>query len=214
MTPQRKALIEQVLDNRTRHLTLVMEDIDKPHNAGAVLRSADCFGIQDIHLVEESTGYKHSQGVTRGSVKWLSLHRYRDHAGGNAQTCLTQLKAQGYRIYVTSPAAKEEGYDHVDLSQPVAVLFGTEWAGASDDAQQHADGYLRLPMYGFTESFNISVAAALTMQALVARLRASGVNWQLTEEEKNDLRLDWYRNSVRNPSVMEQVFWKERGGKG
>ncbi|MEL6537475.1 MAG: RNA methyltransferase [Bacteroidota bacterium] len=212
ITAPRKELIEQVLVQRTRHLTLVMEDIDKPHNAGAVLRTADCFGIQDVHVVEETTAYKHSQKVTRGASKWLTLHQYDAPAGNNTQACIQNLKEKGYQLYVTSPNAEAEGFDHVDFSSKVAVLFGTEWFGASEYAMTQAHGLLKLPMYGFTESFNISVAAALTLQGLANRLRSSDVAWQLTEDERAELRLAWYRNSVRNPEIMEREFLEKQGG--
>ena len=210
MTPSRKALIEQVLHERTRRITLVMEDIDKPHNAGAVLRTADCFGIQDLHLIETTTAYKHSQGVTRGSTKWLNLYRHRDPKVNNTEACFRFLKERGYRIYVTSPAAEEEGTQHLDLQHNTAILFGTEWFGASDYAKEHADGFVKLPMYGFTESFNISVAAALTMQQLVMRLRQEYTDWGLSEEEIRDLRLEWYRNSVKNPEIVEKAYWSQQ----
>ncbi|HAA13980.1 MAG TPA: rRNA methyltransferase [Cytophagales bacterium] len=212
ITSPRKELIEQVLVQRTRHLTLVMEDIDKPHNAGAVLRTADCFGIQDVHVVEETTKYKHSQKVTRGASKWLTLHRYDQESGGNTQRCIESLKAKGYQFLVTSPNAETEGFQHVDFSTKVAVLFGTEWFGASEYAMSQADGLIKLPMYGFTESFNISVAAALTLQGLVNSLRSSKATWQLSEQERNALRLEWYRNSVRNPDIMEREFLEKQGG--
>lgn len=198
--------MERVLNERTRYLTLVMEDIHKPHNANAVLRTADCFGIQDIHYIEETTPYQHSQKISRGATKWLTLHQYHQPNGGSTAQCMQALKSKGYQIIATSPAATSVGVDHIPLDRPTAVLFGTEWFGTSQYALDHADGFIKLPMYGFTESYNISVAAALTVQLLVQKLRRTQVNWSLSEDEKAVLRLKWYQQSVKRPDIMEKAF--------
>lgn len=205
ITDNKREKISAVLNERTRHFTVLLEDIYQPHNASACLRSCDCLGLQDVHIVERRNNYRPNNNVSMGSSKWLTLHHY--HSPGSA---FEALKARGYRLIATSP--NESGYDLTTLpiDKPVALLFGSEHKGLSDSALSAAEGYLRLPMYGFTESFNISVTLALTISRLVERLRASSLKWKLSEEEKNDLTLRFYRSIVSRHELLEKKFWESR----
>jgi tRNA (guanosine-2'-O-)-methyltransferase len=141
-----------------------------------------------------------------GSSKWLTLHRYH-----RAESALETLKARGYRLIATSP--NEAGYDlsTLPVDKPVALLFGSEHEGLSASALAAAEGYLRIPMYGFTESFNISVTLALAISRLVERLRAAGIAWQLNEAEKKELTLHFYRRIVTRHDLLEEKFREIRG---
>ncbi|MBL7889293.1 MAG: RNA methyltransferase [Bacteroidia bacterium] len=206
----RKAKMEQVLENRTRHITIVLEDLYQPHNASAVLRSCDIFGVQDIHIVENNNAYTVNKDIAMGSPKWLNLHKYRK-AENNSLDCIQKLKAKGYRIVATSP--HKNGYELKDLpvDKPLALVFGTELTGISDTVREHADEFVMIPMYGFTESFNISVSAALCLHSTVERLHQTNVNWHISEEEKEELRLHWLRKSISRVEILEKDFWAKKG---
>lgn len=208
VTSNKREKIASVLAERTRHFTVLLEDIYQPHNASACLRSCDCLGLQDVHIVENRFNYRPNDNVALGSSKWLTLHRYQ-RVGSAIET----LKARGYRLIATSP--NEEGYEPTTLpiDKPVALLFGSEHKGLSAAAMGAAEGYLRIPMYGFTESYNISVTVALAISRLVERLRASGVSWQLSDEEKQELTLCFYRRIVTRHELLEEKFWENRGSK-
>lgn len=206
----RKAKMEQVLENRTRHITIVLEDLYQPHNASAVLRSCDIFGVQDIHIIENNNAYTVNKDIAMGSPKWLNLHKYRK-AENNSLDCIQKLKAKGYRIVATSP--HKNGYELKDLpvDKPLALVFGTELTGISDTVREHADEFVMIPMYGFTESFNISVSAALCLHSTVERLHQTNVNWHISEEEKEELRLHWLRKSISRVEILEKDFWAKKG---
>lgn len=205
ISPTRLARFNDVINNRTRHLTLVMEDIYQTQNASAVLRSADCFGVQDVHVIEIRNKYTVNRDVARGAPQWITSHKYRD-GENNTADCFKALKAKGYRIVVTSPHAQGYTLYNLPIDQKIALVFGTEKFGVSQYAFDNADDFVAIPIYGFTESFNISVTAALFMQHLVLKMRETGVNWQLPEEERLDILLKWAWNSVNKPKLLEKHF--------
>jgi len=209
----RRSKFEDVLNFRTRHITIALEDLYQPHNASAVLRSCDIFGVQDIHIIENKHAYTLNKDVAMGSPKWLNLHKYR-HTDNNTLDCITKLKEKGYRIVATSP--HPNGYELKDLpvDKPLALFFGTELTGISDTVREHADEFVMIPMYGFTESFNISVSAALCLHSLVSKLHQTDVDWHLTEAEKEVLRLHWLRKSINKVDLIEKDYLeKVRSGK-
>ncbi|MCW3807709.1 TrmH family RNA methyltransferase [Plebeiibacterium marinum] len=210
ITENRNELFDKVLLDRTKYLTVVLEDIYQPHNASAVLRSCDCFGVQDVHIIENRNKYSVNPDVALGSSKWLNMHRYSSQ-DNNTREALQQLKAQGYRIVATSPHTNDVELYDFDISKgKTAVVFGTELTGISDIVKEEADEFLRIPMYGFTESFNISVSAALVLQHLAHQIRTANVNWQLTDEDKAEIKLNWLRATVKSAPLIEKEFFKRR----
>jgi tRNA (guanosine-2'-O-)-methyltransferase len=193
---------------RSRHLTIVLEDIYQPHNASAVLRSCDCFGIQDVHIIENMNKYEVNPDVALGSSKWLSLIKY-DKETNNTATCLGSLKEKGYKIVAASPHKDDFTPESLPLEQKTALVFGTEMAGLTGKAAEMADAFVRIPMYGFTESLNISVSAALLLFTLTERLRKSAIEWHLSEEEKTDVMLMWARSVVKRSDVLEREFFRK-----
>ncbi len=186
-SPHKRQLFDKLVLNRTRHICVVLEDIFQPHNASAVLRSCDCFGVQDVHVVENHNKYAPNSDVTMGSDKWVDFYKHPDIL----QT-YDQLRRQGYRIIATLPHENDTLITQLDISQPTALVFGTELTGLSQEAIDHADGYVKVPMYGFTESFNISVCAALSLFYLTERMRANpSIHWQLSPLEQITLKLYW-----------------------
>jgi len=212
ITEERKQLFYRVLNYRTRHITVVLEDIYQPHNASAVLRTCDLTGIQDVHIIENKNKYDVNPDVALGSSKWLNLVKY-DEPGDNTLKIFKKLKKQGYRIIATTPQKDVQTPQTIPLEGKMALVFGTELTGLSTVAIEHADEYLKIPMFGFTESFNISVSAALILYILTDRLRNSGINWQLTPGEINDIRLEWVKRTLRKPEIYEKEFLKTHKSK-
>ncbi len=210
ITDERNAILDKVIEDRTKYITVVLEDIYQGHNASAVLRSCDCFGIQDVHIIENRNSYKVSPDVALGSSKWLNMYRYSEDEH-NTRNALRKIKEQGYRIVATTPHTNDvELYDFDVQKGKSAFVFGTELTGISDIVKEEADEFVRIPMYGFTESFNISVSAALVLQHLAHQIRTTNVNWQLSEEEKIDLKLNWLRNTVKSAPLIEKEFYKRK----
>lgn len=202
LTDHRRDLLPRVLVNRTRHITIAIEDVYTPHNASACLRSCDCFGIQDVHIIENQNEYRVNEEVALGASKWMTIHRYQD-----TTACLTGLKSQGYSIVMTSPHEPDCSLETYDISKPTVLVFGNEKDGVSPAVKACADHVMRIPMHGFTESFNISVAVAITLHHLVWRMRESGVNWKLTPEEREFILTDWVRTaSTGRLEALESRF--------
>lgn len=190
LSDHRRELLPRLLMHRTRFLTVVVEDIYQSHNASACVRSCDCFGVQDIHIIENKTTYEVNDKVALGSAQWLTTQRYQDTA-----TCLQKLKDRGYAIMMTSPHEPTCELETFSLTGPTALVFGNEKFGASDTVRQMSDHVLRIPMYGFTESFNISVAVAVCLHHLVWRLRESPFEWKLKEDEREALLDVWVQHA-------------------
>ena len=206
VSARRKKRMDQVLAWRTRFLTVVLEDLYQPHNASAVLRSCDCFGVQDVHIIESRNTYEVHSGIDMGASGWLNLHRYSD-----SLTALAALKKRGYKLVAATPHRDDCSLDALAVDAPLAVFLGTEDLGLSEQVLEEADEYVRVPMYGFTESFNISVCAALILRELTDRIHRGNVDWGLSEEDQDVLRLAWYRRSVRAVELIEERFMVERG---
>ena len=212
VTGERLKKMEQILSMRTKYLTLALENIYQPHNASAVLRSCDGFGIQDVHIIENSNSYQENPGVSLGTSQWLTMHKYRNSTD-NSLNAITKLKKDGYRIVATTPHHKDKNLEDFDLTKgKIALFFGTEMHGLSDIVLENADEYMKIPMYGFVESFNISVSCAISLHNLSHRLRQSNIKWELTHEEKEDVLLEWMRNSVKNAARLEEEFYRRGGG--
>ena len=207
VTEKRNALFEKVLSNRTKHVTVVLEDIYQSQNASAVLRSCDITGVQNVHIIENNYKYSINPDVALGSFKWLNLIKYNEH-DSNTIAAFDKLRSEGYRIVATTPHKNDQNLDEISLDKKVALVFGTELTGLSKIAIDNADEYLKIPMYGFTESFNISVSAALVLYNLTNKLRKSAINWHLTNEDKLDIKLEWAKRSIDRSDVIVRHFLK------
>jgi tRNA (guanosine-2'-O-)-methyltransferase len=210
MTEQRRELIKSKLQFRTNFITVVLEDIYNPHNASAVIRSCECFGIQNVHVIEQRNEYQLNPNVTRGSSKWISLNRYRDPDVNNIDVCFDHLKSSGYKILATTSRSDALPIQDYKLKHPIALTFGTEMEGLTEYAMEQADEFVHIPMRGFTESFNISVSAAICLYELSGKLYNSDLPWQLNETQMLDLQLDWYKKVLRRGNALEKEFFKLR----
>lgn len=207
ITDHKKSVMEKVLAHRTRFMTVVLEDIFKPHNASAVLRTCDCFGIQDVHVIEKVNVYKVNPFVTRGASQWIDLYKYHNKEGSAVQDCFTALRQKGYKIYGTSPSPGSISIYDLEPDEKIALVFGNEHEGISAEVQENVDGLVHIPMLGFTESFNISVAASISLYELVKKAgKYDHPDFHLTEHEKQILRMKWFRSVVKKSDVHEKVY--------
>jgi tRNA (guanosine-2'-O-)-methyltransferase len=210
VTENKVILFDKILQERTKYITVALENIYQSQNASAVLRTSDCFGIQDIHIIENNNEYNINPDVTLGSSKWLNLHRYNE-LENNTLEAVNRLKADGYRIVATTPHANDVNLDDFDVEKgKFALFFGTELHGLSDLVIENADEYLKIPMYGFTESFNISVSAAIILHHLTEKLKQSSINWQLNDNEKDPIKLDWLKKTIKMSSELIEEFLSKK----
>ena len=205
ITDRRRELFKEVLARRTRHFTVVTEDVYQLHNTSAVMRTCDVFGIQDLHVVEEKLGKRVDREIAMGAQKWVSLNRYDSIA-----SCMENLKSQDYQLIATTPHNESTLLHDFDVTQKSAFFFGKEREGLSDTVLKKADGYLKIPMYGFTESLNISVSAAIILQDVVTRLKQSDVVWQLSEEEKHEIELLWTKNTLKSSEKIIKRYHEQK----
>jgi tRNA (guanosine-2'-O-)-methyltransferase len=207
VSEQKVELFKNTIQKRTKHVTVVLENIFQPHNSNAVMRTCDCFGIQDIHVIENDNEYVLNEEIALGASQWIDLHKY-NKAENNTVECINTLKKKGYKVIMTTPHTDDVTIDQLPLDEPIALFFGTELTGISDLAMEHADGFVKIPMQGFTESFNISVSAALCMYDVSTRLRASDIDWQLSEEEQTEIQIDWCKQVIKYPEMVEKELLK------
>lgn len=199
----KKELFDRLSLNRTRHICVVLEDIYQSHNASAVLRSCDCFGVQDVHVVEARNPFNPAGDVAVGSSKWVDYYKHT-----SITDAYSHLHRQGYRIVATLPHENDTMIGDLDISQPIALVFGTELTGLTQEAIDGADAYVKIPMYGFTESFNISVCAALSLFSLTERMRRNpSLHWQFTPDQLLDLKLHWAMQAISDgEKVMNSLI--------
>lgn len=203
VTASRVERIEEVLQNRTRQITVVMEDFENSHNGSAVLRSCEALGVQDVYFIENEYKNTISPHIAKGGGKWLTINRFNQSGSGNTKECLSRLKEGGYQIWTTTPSGSAFDITKLSVQNKVALVFGNEYNGVSGDAKKLADKTVFLPMYGFTESYNVSVSVALCLHVLLENLKDSEMNWWLKNQEKDQLRLEWYKKIVKRADLHE-----------
>lgn len=209
VTDEKNGLFSRTIDERTDYVTVVLEDLFQSHNQSAVMRSADCFGIQDVHIIENRNIYDITSTVSQGAREWLSLYRYGEREN-NTQAVIDKLRGEGYRIIATTPHQGDVLIDDLDLEKgKMAFFFGTELTGLSDVVIGQADEFVKVPMYGFTESLNVSVCAALVMYSVRQRLRVSPIDWHLSEEKRTEVLLQWYRKAIKASEEILERFNRE-----
>lgn len=207
ISDHKKEFIEKVLAERTRYISVVMEDIYQSQNASAVVRTCECLGVQDVHIIENQSRYSVNPKVLKGANKWVDLIRYKEKGVNNTETCFTLLRQKGYRILVADPSPDGIPLSEIPLNERLAIVMGNELKGSSGYALNHADQKVRIPMVGFTESLNISVSAAICLNTLVTKVRDAEIDWALSDEEKSEIRLSWYRKVVRRSELIEREFF-------
>ena len=204
LTDNRKEKFVEILKNRTNHFTVAIEDVYQLHNTSAVMRSCEVFGIQELNVVEQKFGKRIDTEIAMGAQKWVDINRY-----NTMQNCIDDLKQKKYQIIATTPHNDSCMLSDFDITKRSAIFFGTEKQGLSEEVLQQADGFLKIPMVGFTESLNISVSAAIILQDITNRLRQSTINWQLTETEILQRRLTWAKNSIKDIKRIEEYYYSK-----
>lgn len=204
VSEERQHRFREVLQYRTRYITVATEDIFQMHNASAVLRSCEVFGLQDAHFIEGKYGDIFDRKIAGGAQKWVDAYRHKD-----SEACMKELRAQGYRIVATTPHSESVDLENFPLDQKTALFFGTETEGLSPSVLENADAHLTIPMVGFTESLNISVAVAIILQRLTTRLRESDYKWHLSDDEILEKEMDWTRKSIKSLEAIERRFYSE-----
>lgn len=192
LTGERIARIDAVLAARLTSVVTVVEDTYDPRNAAATIRTTEAIGLGELHVIELEERFSASGGVTRGAHKWIELHRWR-----SAEAAVAALRGRGFRVFATLPGAPHT-IDDVDVTTPLAVAFGNEHDGLTRAAIDACDGALGVPMFGFTESFNLSVTVALAMSRIAARRRSAiGAIGDLDDQRRRDLRARWFALKIR-----------------
>ncbi len=204
LTDNRKERFQKVLENRTNHFTIVVEDVFQMHNTSAVMRSCEVFGIQQLNIIEQRFGKSIDKEIAMGAQKWVDINTFE-----SVDSSIKTMRDKGYQIIATTPHNNSCLLHEFDVSKKSALFFGTEKEGLSEEVMSQADGYLKIPMVGFTESLNISVSAAIIIQDITTRLRQSDVNWQLTEEELLEKRLLWAKNTIKDIKRIEERYYSE-----
>tara|TARA_B100000700_G_scaffold326334_1_gene437593 strand:- start:635 stop:1324 length:690 start_codon:yes stop_codon:yes gene_type:complete len=211
VTKERLEIFQKKIRKRSRYLTIVLEDVFQSRNISAAMRTADCFGLQDIHIIENKNKFVSDKNVSLGAGEWLSIFRHNEEKN-NTITCIKNLKNQGYQIIATTPHKADITLEEVDIvNNKIAILFGTELTGLSYQSLNLADKKMNIEMHGFTESLNISVSAAICCQYLSHKMRKSAVNWQIKKDEKNDIILSWLRKTIKSSEKIEERFLKKNG---
>lgn len=204
LTEERKERFLEVLKNRTKFLTVAIEDVYQMHNTSAIIRSCDVFGIQEVHVVEDRFSKRLDKSIAVGAEQWVDVHKYQ-----STGECVSRLKDQGYQIMATTPHDDSLLLPDFFPKKKTALFFGTEKEGLSEEVMQQADGFLKIPMVGFSESLNVSVSAAIIIQELAHKVRNSNVNWQLSEDEIFEKRLDWTKKSIKSvEGIIERYLSK------
>ena len=202
LTESRKEKFSKVLSQRTKHFTVATEDVYQLHNTSAVIRSCDVFGIQEVNIIEELNSKRIDREIAMGAQKWVDLNRFR-----SVKDCMADLKLKGYQIVATTPHTNDCELHDFDVTKKSCFFFGRETEGLSEDVLNEADCFLKIPMVGFTESLNISVSAAIILEHVTTKLRKTNVNWQLTEEEMFEKRLDLIKKTIKSYDKIVQRFY-------
>lgn len=199
----------EIVNNRTRYFTIVLEDVFQAQNTNAVIRSCECFGIQDLHLIENKYDFEVVPDISKGSSQWINIQQY-NQALNNTKPCLQHLKNQGYTIIGTSPHQNEINLEDISIDNKTAFVLGSEKDGLSQEAKEICDGFMKIPMVGFTESLNLSNCSAIIAQSLTNRIRRSEIPWQLTEEEKTAILIEWCFEVTGRKELLLEYFFQNK----
>jgi len=192
VTEERREKIERVIAGRLKGLACVCENFEKPHNAAAILRTCEALGILNVYIIEEDVPFEPAKGVTQGAEKWLFLHRFR-----RAERAIAALKEAGYAIYAAVPGEGSLALEQLPCDRPLALAFGAEATGLSAKLLSACEGTFKVPMWGFSQSLNVSVAAGVALyHCAQARRRRLGREGDLSPEELSSLRARYLELSL------------------
>ena len=208
ITPNKVNMFERIAPQRSKHIVVGLENIQQDHNASAIMRTMDCLGFQELHLIEKNNNYQFQRDIALGAARWLDVMQHQQEPEPILDS-IAHLRQKGYQIVATSPHIKASTPQNIDLTQPIALFFGAEKHGISEELSANADAFLHIPMHGFTESFNLSVSAALVLSALRTRLEASSIDWLLSQERQTELKISWCERILNGGPQLAQKFRAE-----
>lgn len=202
ISPERKERFLEILEKRTKYITVAIEDVFQMHNTSAVIRSCEIFGVQEAHVIEGRNTQRLDKNIAMGAEKWVDVHSY-----NNTKSCIEKLRQDGYKIIATTPHKNDCLLDDYKIDGKIALFFGTERDGLSKEVMEQADEFLKIPMSGFTESLNISVSAAIILQNLTVQLKNTNVDWRLSEDEKLEKQMDWAKKTIKSiDDVLDRYY--------
>ena len=202
LTNERLSKIEHFSKESSDFVLPVMEDVYQFRNAAAIVRSVEACGFHHVVALEEENVFNPNLKVTKGAETWVQVEKM-----PNNLDSLKEIKSRGYRILAVSPEKNATMLPDYEVKEPIALVFGTELEGVSDEILDFADETLAIPMFGFTKSFNVSVAAAICMYELKQKLMKSGIEYQLSDEKLLELKIRWAKNSIKSSEqILERVL--------
>ena len=201
LTDERLSKIEHFSQESSDFVLPVMEDVYQFRNAAAIVRSVEACGFHHVVALEEENIFNPNLKVTKGAETWVKVEKM-----PNNLDSLKEIKSRGYKILAVSPENNATMLPDYEVKEPIALVFGTELEGVSDEILEFADETLAIPMYGFTKSFNVSVAAAICMYELKQKLMKSGIDYKLSEEKLLEMKIRWTVNSIRSGEELLERF--------
>ena len=201
LTEERLQKIEHFSKESSDFVLPVMEDVYQFRNAAAIVRSVEACGFHHVVALEEENVFNPNLKVTKGAETWVQVEKM-----PNNLDSLKEIKSRGYKILAVSPEKNATMLPDYEVKEPIALVFGTELEGVSDEVLDFADETLAIPMFGFTKSFNVSVAAAICMYELKQKLMKSGIDYQLSDEKLLEMKIRWTVNSIRSGEELLERF--------
>ena len=201
LTDERLSKIEHFSQESSDFVLPVMEDVYQFRNAAAIVRSVEACGFHHVVALEEENVFNPNLKVTKGAETWVKVEKM-----PNNLDSLKEIKNRSYKILAVSPENNATMLPDYEVKEPIALVFGTELEGVSDEILDFADETLAIPMYGLTKSFNVSVAAAICMYELKQKLMKSGIDYKLSEEKLLEMKIRWTVNSIRSGEELLERF--------
>lgn len=201
LSDEKQKKLKLIASQRTNHITIALEDFYQSHNISAALRTAECFGVQNVQVIAQKHFPKIDDAIAKGASAWIDTHFYQDN-----RACINFLKENNYKIVATALSDDAISLDQLPLDHKCAIFFGTERQGLSKTVLDQADYKIKIPMFGFTESFNVSASAAIILYDLIMRLHQSSIVWQLSQEEQLQLMIEWMRRMIPGSGQLEKQF--------
>jgi tRNA (guanosine-2'-O-)-methyltransferase len=195
ISSERIERVQSMLTRRLGTVVVVLEAVHRRHNTSAILRSCECFGVHEVHLITH--GFRPSKGAARGSERWLDIRHWE-----STERAVSALHERGFKIFVADLVDDAHSPDTVPVDVPVAVLMGAELTGVSDQARALADGAICVPMRGLTESLNVSVAAACILQRVTERRRLVTGGGDLGAERQATFLAEWEARELASRQGM------------
>lgn len=205
LTEERLQKIEHFSAESSDFVLPVMEDIFQFRNAAAIVRSVEACGFHKIVAMESENVFNPNLRVTKGAENWVEVEKLPHHLDS-----LQKIKNRGYKILAVSPEKNATMLPDYDLKEPVALVFGTEKEGVTEEILNFADETLAIPMYGFTKSFNVSVAAAICMYELKQKLIKSNIDYKLSGEKLWEIKIRWAKNSIPSGDMILEKYLRKK----